>query len=190
MSGATSGLATTCDTAEKVNSNVVNKAIKSRRLPIVPDVDNRRFCRVCQDMLPVELFPAGTRRYVCRRHLWERVQLPSKMRMLTDPRKKLLWVIWKRCWVDAKIIFRQPRISLLQEDILSILTEKMPDALEELPAELNSLSLMPADPSIKLSCKNMVLVPPTLRKTLLKARRDGGQALYLKKLASWRDAAK
>ena len=145
-------------------------------------------------MLPVELFPAGTRRYVCRRHLWERVQLPSKMRMLTDPRKKLLWQIWKRCWVDAKIIFGQPRISLIQRDIQSILTEKLteklPDALEELPAELNSLSLMPADPSIKLSCKNMVLVPPTLRKTLLKARRDGGQALYLEALASWRDAAK
>ena len=66
----------------------------------------------------------------------------------------------------------------------------MPDALEELPAELNSLSLMPADQSITLSCKTMVLVPSTLRKTLLKARRDGGQALYLKKLASWRDAAK
>ena len=66
----------------------------------------------------------------------------------------------------------------------------MPDALEELPAELNSLSLMPADPSIRLSCKNMVLVPPMLRKALLRARRDGGQALYLQTLASWRDAAK
>ena len=168
----------------------MSRAKNTHRLPIVPDVHGRRFCRVCQDMLPVERFSTGVRRYICRRHLYERVQLPCKQRMLTNPRKKLLWQIWKRCWVDAKIIFRQPRISLLQKDIERSLAKKLPDALEELPAELNSLSLMPADPSIKLSCKNMVLVPPTLRKTLLKARRDGGQALYLKKLASWRDAAK
>ena len=172
----------------------MSRAKNTHRLPIVPDVHGRRFCRVCQDMLPVERFSTGVRRYICRRHLYERVQLPCKQRMLTNPRKKLLWQIWKRCWVDAKIIFGQPRISLLQRDIQSILTEKLteklPDALEELPAELNSLSLMPADPSIKLSCKNMVLVPPMLRKALLRARRDGGQALYLKKLASWRDAAK
>ena len=168
----------------------MSRAKNTHRLPIVPDVHGRRFCRVCQDMLPVERFSTGVRRYICRRHLYERVQLPCKQRMLTNPRKKLLWQIWKRCWVDAKIIFRQPRISLLQKDIERSLAKKLPDATEELPAELNSLSLMPADPSIKLSCKNMVLVPPTLRKTLLKARRDGGQALYLEALASWRDAAK
>ena len=189
MIRATSGLAASCDQAEEVTGNVADRAIASHdatdkpKLPIIPDMDNRRFCRACQAMLPVEFFPTGTRRYICKRHLWERVQLPSKKRMLTNPRKKLLWILWKRCWSDAKAIFGQPHITLLQKDIERILTENLPNTTEELPAELNNLSLMPTDPAHLLSCDNVVLVPSTVRKHLLKARRDGGRALYLETLA-------
>ena len=194
MSGTTSEMATAegardriADIEQTMHDTKPRAALP--KLPTVPDLNNHRFCRACQAMLPVEFFPAGTRRYLCRRHLWERVQLPSKKRMLSDTRKKLLWLLWKRCWTDAKDIFGQPCITLLQKDIECILTEKLqklPNATQELPAELNSLSLMPADPARQLSCDNVVLVPSAVRKHLLKARRDGGRALYLKTLASQR----
>ena len=184
------------DQAEEVDGEVAvagrivaRIATDKPRLPVIPDMDGRRFCRACEAMLPVELFPAGARRYICRRHLWERVQLPSKLRLMANPRKKLRWILWKRCWMDAKAIFGQPRISLLQNDIERILAKKLqrlPDATEELPAELNKQSLMPADPARQLSRDNAVLVPSVVRKHLLKARRDGGRALYLETLAALR----
>ena len=89
-----------------------------RKLPPVPDVDNRRFCRACQCMLPVSAFPSGTRRFLCKRHVWERIQQPSKRRALAkNSHERRLWTLWKKCWSDAKRTFKRERILLLQRDI-------------------------------------------------------------------------
>jgi hypothetical protein len=88
----------------------------------VPDRDNLRFCRACHVTLPVASFPSGKRRYLCRRHTWERIKQPSKQRALADPRRRRLWVIWKRCWTDAKKAFGHTRIALLQRDIAQVLS--------------------------------------------------------------------
>jgi hypothetical protein len=92
------------------------------KLPPVPDRDNLRFCRACQATLPVAAFPSGKRRYLCRRHTWERIKQPSKQRALADPQRKCLWVIWKRCWTDAKKAFGHTRIALQQRDIAQALS--------------------------------------------------------------------
>jgi hypothetical protein len=92
------------------------------KLPPVPDRDNLRFCRACQATLPVAAFPLGKRRYLCRRHTWERNKQPSKQRALADPQRKCLWVIWKRCWTDARKAFGHTRIALLQRDIAQALS--------------------------------------------------------------------
>ena len=92
------------------------------KLPPVPDRDNLRFCRACQATLPVAAFPSGKRRYLCRRHTWERIKQPSKQRALADPRRRCLWVIWKRCWTDAKKAFGHTRIALQQRDIAQVLS--------------------------------------------------------------------
>ena len=42
------------------------------KLPPVPDIDGQRWCRACQVKLPVSAFPTGKRRYLCRKHLWQR----------------------------------------------------------------------------------------------------------------------
>ena len=63
------------------------------KLGPVPDLNNRRFCRACQTTLPVESFPLGKRRYLCKRHTWLRLNKPSKERVLADPLKKLHWVL-------------------------------------------------------------------------------------------------
>ena len=98
------------------------KAAPHGKLPPVPDRDNLRFCRACQATLPVAAFPSGKRRYLCRRHTWERIKQPSKQRALADPRRRCLWVIWKRCWTDAKKAFGHTRIALQQRDIAQALS--------------------------------------------------------------------
>ena len=93
------------------------------KLPPVPDLENRRYCRACQIMLPVSAFPSGKRRYLCKRHIWERVQRPSKQRALAKADKRRLWTLWKTCWCDAKRTFKHKRILLLQRDIEQTLAQ-------------------------------------------------------------------
>ena len=92
------------------------------KLPPVPDVNNNRFCRACRASLHVDAFPPGKRGYLCRRHTWLRNEKPSMDRALADPRKKLLRVLWRRRWVDAKKAFGHTRIALLQRDIAKALS--------------------------------------------------------------------
>ena len=91
------------------------------KLPPVPDLDNRRFCRACETTLPVAAFPPGKRRYLCSRHLWLRVKKPSKQRAHADPRQRLVDKLWKRGWADAKTVFGHPRVALAQRDIADVL---------------------------------------------------------------------
>ena len=94
-----------------------NEQLKTK-LPPVPDVDDRRYCRACQCTLPLSAFPSGTRRFLCKRHIWQRIQQPSKRRALANNKhKKLLWTMWKKCWTDARKTFKRERILLLQRDI-------------------------------------------------------------------------
>ena len=129
---ATNTQDTTCCMAPTVNqanlanqanqANQANLALKTK-LPPVPDLENRRYCRACQIMLPVSAFPAGKRRYLCKRHIWERVQRPSKERARANVDKRRLWTIWKTCYHDAMRTFKHRRILLLQRDIQQTLAQ-------------------------------------------------------------------
>ena len=101
----------------------IHDLLKNKLAP-VPDLDNRRYCRACQCTLPLSSFPSGTRRYLCKRHIWERIQGPSKRRALANnSHKRKLWTLWKKCWNDAKRTFNQDRILLLQRDIEETLAQ-------------------------------------------------------------------
>ena len=165
------------------------------KLSPVPDLDNRRFCRACQCTLPVSAFPSGTRRYLCKRHIWERIQQPSKRRTLaTNSHKKLLWMLWKLCWSDAKRTFKHERILLLQRDIeqtLAQIEESSQDSVSPEPAAAKipaaskwHIALMPANPEHKLSRNNVVVVDKTTRRVLLQAFRQGGVAKYIAELGT------
>ena len=94
------------------------------KLPPVPDLDNRRFCRACECTLPISAFPSGTRRFLCKKHIWQRIQQPSKRRALANnSHKRKLWTLWKKCWTDAKKMFKHERILLLQRDIEQTLAQ-------------------------------------------------------------------
>ena len=129
---ATNTQDTTCCMAPTVNqANLANQANQANqakltlktKLPPVPDLENRRYCRACQIMLPVSAFPAGKRRYLCKRHIWERVQRPSKERARANVDKRRLWTIWKTCYHDAMRTFKHRRILLLQRDIQQTLAQ-------------------------------------------------------------------
>jgi len=60
------------------------------RLAAVPDLDGRRYCRVCKVFLPLTAFPRGQRRFTCRAHLWQRIGKRAQQKLSDKPRKKLL----------------------------------------------------------------------------------------------------
>ena len=173
---ATNTQDTTCCMAPTVNqANLANQANQANqahqanqanqakltlktKLPPVPDLENRRYCRACQIMLPVSAFPAGKRRYLCKRHIWERVQRPSKERARANVDKRRLWTIWKTCYHDAMRTFKHRRILLLQRDIQQTLAqidavadfvESNADVNQDVHQEAVSAELAEASPEFK-----------------------------------------
>ena len=141
----------------------------------VPDLDNRRFCRACQASLPVEAFPPGKRRYLCRRHTWLRNKKPAMERARADPHKHLLRVLWRRSWTDAKHVFGHPRIALKMREITQAFEKH--EFGEEGPQE-SAIALVPANPTQLLSHGNLVVVENNARRQLLRAYRQGGETEY------------
>ena len=156
------------------------------KLAPVPDLDNRRFCRACETTLPVEAFPPGTRRYLCKRHLWLRVKKPSKERALADPRRRLRWVLWRRCYADAQTAFGHGRVALRQADIAGLLPEGGDGGGGGGGGDGGGgdkpLAIVPADPIQLLSNENVVVVGMDVRRRLLRAYRAGGANMYLAEL--------
>ena len=171
------------------------------KLGPVPDLNNRRFCRACQTTLPVESFPPGKRRYLCKRHVWLRVKRPSKERVRADPHRKLLSVLWKRCWNDAKTAFGHPHIALVQRDIAKVLAgvdlsdfgkEANSETGVNNETEMNNatgmnietvaIALLPVNPTQLLSRENHVVVENGARRELLRVYRKGGAEKYVEAL--------
>ena len=163
----------------------------------VPDLDNRRFCRACETTLPLEAFPPGTRRYLCKRHLWLRVKKPSKERALADPLRRLVDRLWKRGWDDARTVFGHPRVALLQGDIAKVLSgldfeglgeggssgggnrEFCGGSLDKADSRAApAIALLPENPAQPLSRENLVLVGLDVRRDMLRAYREGGAERY------------
>ena len=114
----------TCATITLQDNQVNSHDQLKSKLPPVPDLNNRRYCRACQCTLPLSAFPSGTRRFLCKRHIWQRIQQPSKRRALANnSHKRMLWTLWKKCWTDAKRTFKHDRILLLQRDIQETLAQ-------------------------------------------------------------------
>ena len=126
--------------------------------PRVPDRDGRRFCRVCNDFLPVSAFPSGQRRYTCRAHLWERVGRPAKQTLLAKPRKCLLARLWMQCYKDRRV-FGHARVALTQAELDAMLVAAGAGAAK--------FAVLPRDPRQPISRDNAVLVSQEDRRALL-----------------------
>jgi hypothetical protein len=84
------------------------KIVNSSKLTAVPDCNGVRFCRVCNQFVPISAFPKGQRRYTCKTHLWMRVRIKAQRALFAKPRKKLLSSIWNRnnCYEDGRRLAR------------------------------------------------------------------------------------
>ena len=132
-------------------------------LPREPDRDGRRFCRVCNDYLPLVAFPTGQRRYTCRAHLWERVGRPAKQTLLAKPRKRLLTRLWMQCYKD-RLVFGHARVGLTRAELDTL--------LEPVGEGVTELAVLPKDPREPMSLDNAVLASQEARRSLLaRARR-------------------
>ena len=137
------------------------------KLPRERDRDGKRFCRMCDDYLPLAAFPAGQRRYACRTHLWERVGRPAKRKMLAKPQKRLLSRLWMQCYKD-RLVFGHARVELTQAELAALLGAAAAAGDDETASEL---AVLPKDPRMPLSLSNAVLASREERaKMLARAR--------------------
>ena len=150
-------------------------------LPPVPDLDGRRFCRHCNTTLPLASFPSGRRRYICRKHVWQCVTKPSKLKCMHDARKKRLWMLWKRCWTDAKTVFKQSRVMIVQSDIDALLGDLHDRRVDQ-------ISILPVDPTRLLCKENLMIVDKLARRRLVQACREGGVQRYAGELQRWSES--
>jgi hypothetical protein len=138
------------------------------KLPRERDRDGKRFCRMCDDYLPLAAFPAGQRRYACRTHLWQRVGRPAKRKMLAKPQKRLLSRLWMQCYKD-RLVFGHARVELTQAELAGLLEAAAAGDDET----ASGLAVLPKDPRRPLSLSNAVLASREARaKMLARARLD------------------
>ena len=163
-----------------VRASKLEMPTAAHTLPPVPDLDGRRFCRHCNATLPLASFPSGRRRYICRKHVWQCITKPSKLKCMHDARKKRLWILWKQCWNDAKTVFKQSRVMIMQRDIDTLLEDLELDADQN----LDDISVVPLDPT-KVLCKdNAQIVEKLARRQLVQACREGGMEQYTLELSA------
>ena len=146
------------------------------------DANGLRFCRACCKLIPTSHFPAGQRRFLCKRHIWEKIGKAAKARLRSDPLKRELARLWSLCYNDRGL-FCQTRVAITQTDIARLLvnmaqpassctTTKELSAQYVVPSERRNLAVVPIRPQELLSKTNAVLVQQEDRGRLLGAAKE------------------
>jgi hypothetical protein len=154
------------------------EVVNSSKLTAVPDCNGVRFCRVCNEFLPICAFPTGQRRYTCKTHLWMRVGIKAQKKLFAKPRKKLLSSIWNSCYKDGQRLARCLGLgardlspTLTQADIGSML-DAGADALgpqsspQRSQVGVDQMTVMPINLMAPLSTENAAFVTKAERQRL------------------------
>mmetsp|Transcript_98635 Transcript_98635/g.159002 ORF Transcript_98635/g.159002 Transcript_98635/m.159002 type:complete len:85 (-) Transcript_98635:211-465(-) len=83
---------------------------------------------------------------------------------MQDPQRSRRWLLWKRCWTDARQTFKQTRVGIVQGDIDALLRDLELDA-----GDLDRVSILPVDPTRVLCKDNAVVVQTAARKQMVRA---------------------
>ena len=172
------------------------EVVNSSKLTTVPDCNGVRFCRVCNEFLPICAFPTGQRRYTCKTHLWMRVGIKAQKKLFAKPRKKLLSSIWNNCYKDGRRLARCLGLdalnlspTLTQAEIASMLDAGA--ALEPQRSQLgvDQMAVLPVNLMAPLSTENAALVTKDERRRLfarlrsvqkfLKAKQSEGKPVVI-----------
>jgi hypothetical protein len=151
----------------------------------VPDHGGVRFCIQCKDFISIDCFSSGTRRYMCKQHMWEAIGQKYKVKMMKDPRKRALNKVWNRAYEDCRK-FKHARIDIKQAEIDKILTVGVEEEVEENVALYqkisNEIAVVPVDPTKVLCTSNSVIVSIRTRRLLMKQWKKFGKKEYCKLL--------
>jgi hypothetical protein len=114
-------------------------------------------------------------------HMWKAIGQYSKAKMLKDPRKRALNLVWGRAYEDSRK-FKHARIELKQADIDRLLTASVAEEVGEnvsLYQKLaNEMAVVPVDPT-KVLCKlNSAIVAARTRRILIKQWKLFGKDKY------------
>ena len=103
---------------------------------------------------------------------------------MKDQNKRRLWLLWRRCRNDAKNVFKQSRVGLVQGEINALLNELdtkdfSATVCGDRNEVLDRVAIVPADPTKMLSTENLLIVLQTDRKNLIRVCRKQGMASYV-----------
>jgi len=90
-------------------------------------------------------------------------------------------MLWKRCWTDAKTVFKQSRVMIVQSDIDALLGDLHDRRVDQ-------ISILPVDPTRLLCRENAMIVDKLARRRLVQACREGGVQRYAGELQRWSES--
>jgi len=114
---------------------------------------DKRYCRECKAMLPLEKFSAKS--FFCRDHYRLKKRTIRKPPRVKTPYDN----IRIKCWRD-RTIFGHKRINLSMKHVTTMLTDQH-------LANIHRWTIVPVVPSLPVSNTNAVVVPVTLRRHLM-----------------------
>ena len=140
----------------------------------VPGTGEMRFCRSCKQCLPLNRFPSGQRRFLCRLCMWDRTGKAAKIRY--RKRRSHIQRLWSMLYTD-RAVFNQSHVGLTQGDIEKLLTMGSYTV-----SDSAGLAVVPLDPRIPLCIENAVLVTRERRRKLLGILAKCGPDDYLEEM--------
>ena len=111
-----------------------------------------RYCRICQDRVPLDRFANGRKRYICKQHYRELAQLKPKPTL--TPEEKSSRAAWIQAYKDAIYLSGSATINLSNKVIATLLTK---------PSEY----LLPRFPLLPVDISNVFVTSRPIRRFLL-----------------------
>ena len=134
-------------------------------MPAIPDHDGKRFCRTCNDFMPVEKFDkAGPRRFYCAFHIRTVFRKRGIMQLASINLRKRL----RR---DITSLFDKKAIKLSQSQILTLLEQQ-----KKTVEDYHEVCLLPRDPAEPVTPVNVFLTTKKQRHFLIALYRMTGES--------------
>jgi hypothetical protein len=128
-----------------------------------PNIDEEEpywFCLKCKSFLPRDQFMKGSKRYLCKKHFYEKNRKEREETKVLNPQKIQAYTTWQVAYHDASKYFKS---------IMLFPVSKIFKMLETLKLPLGTAArLVPLDPLKPLSVDNFFLTSASARMDMCK----------------------